>query len=143
VGLTEEPLPATDAERIRRAYEVWNESGAAAVIDGFYAEDAVYREGPEWPGGGVFKGRDAIVARMQALVDLAGPLESRLTRLIDAGDGRFVAFTEIVGEAAAGDPPYTQSFCVVHRMRDGLIVEADYYLDPARALRAVGLEVDE
>jgi ketosteroid isomerase-like protein len=140
VGLTEEPLPATDAERIRRAYEVWNESGAAAVIEGFYAEDAVYREGPGWPGAGVFQGRDAILARMHALVELAGPLEVRLDRLVDAGDGRFVAFTEIVGEAAASDPPYTRSFCVVHRMRDGLIVEADYYLDPDEALRAVGLD---
>jgi ketosteroid isomerase-like protein len=120
VGLTEEPLPATDAERIRRAYEVWNESGAAAVIEGFYAEDAVYREGPDWPGAGVFRGHDEIIARMQALVDLAGPLQVRVNRL--------------------SDPPYTQSFCVVHRMRDGLIVEADYHLDPADALRAVGLE---
>jgi ketosteroid isomerase-like protein len=140
VGLTEEPLPATDAERIRRAYEVWNESGAAAVIEGFYAEDAVYREGPDWPGAGVFRGHDEIIARMQALVDLAGPLQVRVNRLVDAGDGQFVAFTEIVGQAAASDPPYTRSFCVVHRMRDGLIVEADYHLDPADALRAVGLE---
>ena len=35
-----------DADRIRRAYEVWNESGPEAVTDQFWAEDAVYREGP-------------------------------------------------------------------------------------------------
>ena len=38
-----------DADRIRRAYEVWNESGPAAVTERFWAEDAVYREGPGWP----------------------------------------------------------------------------------------------
>jgi ketosteroid isomerase-like protein len=129
-----------DAATIRRAYEVWNESGPAAVTEQFYAEDAVYREGPGWPGAGVFEGRAAALARMQALVDLVGPMEVRVEELIDVGDGRFVACTRMVGESAASDPPYTQSFAVVHRMRDGLIVEADYYLDRAQALQAVGLE---
>jgi ketosteroid isomerase-like protein len=45
-----------------------------------------------------------------------------------------------VGESAASDPPYTQSFAVVQRMRDGLVIEADYYLDRDHALEAVGLE---
>ena len=41
-----------NADTIRRAYEVWNESGPAAVTDQFWAEDAVYREGPGWPNAG-------------------------------------------------------------------------------------------
>ncbi len=128
-----------DADRIRRAYEVWNESGPEAVTEGFWAEDAVYREGPGWPDAGVFRGRAAALARMQALIDLAGPIKVRLDELIDVGDGRFVACTRMVGESAASDPPYTQSFAVVQRLRDGLIIEADYYLDRTQALEAVGL----
>jgi hypothetical protein len=51
------------------------------VTERFWAEDAVYREGPGWPeGGGVFEGRAAALARMQALVELAGPIEVRLGR---------------------------------------------------------------
>ena len=42
-----------NADRIRRAYEVWNESGPAAMTDQFWAEDAVYRDGPGWPDAGV------------------------------------------------------------------------------------------
>ena len=129
-----------DAETIRRAYEVWNESGPATVTERFWAEDAVYREGPGWPGGGgVFRGRAAALARMQSLIELAGPIEVRLEDLIEVGDGRFVACARMVGESAAGDPPYTQSFAVVQRLHDGLVVEADYYLDRAQALEAVGL----
>jgi hypothetical protein len=64
---------------------------------------------------------------MQSLIDLAGPIEVRLDDLIEVGDGRFVACTRMVGQGAKA--PYTQSFAVVHRLRDGLIVEADYYLD--------------
>jgi len=127
-----------DADRIRRAYEVWNESGPAAVTEQFWAEDAVYREGPGWPNAGVYTGRAAALARMRALIDLAGPIEVRLDELVEVGDGRFVACTRLVGEGAS-DAPYTQSFAVVHRMRDGLIVEADYYLDRAQALEAVGV----
>jgi ketosteroid isomerase-like protein len=127
-----------DADRIRRAYEVWNESGPAAVTDQFWAEDAVYREGPGWPNAGVFRSRAAALARMQSLIDLVGPIEVRLDDLIDVGDGRYVACTRMIG-GAESDAPYTQSFAVVHRLRDGLIVEADYYLDRAQALDAVGL----
>jgi ketosteroid isomerase-like protein len=127
-----------DAATIRRAYEVWNESGPTAVTEQFWAEDAVYREGPGWPNASVYRGRAAALAHMQALVDFVGPLEVRLKELIEADDGRFVACTRIVGPGEASDAPYTQSFAVVHRLRDGLIVEADYYLDRAQALQAVG-----
>jgi ketosteroid isomerase-like protein len=125
------------ADTIRRAYEVWNESGPAAVTDQFWAEDAVYREGPGWPNAGVYRGRAAALERMRSLVELLGPIEVRLDELIDLEDGRFVACTSMVGEGASA--PYTQSFAVVHRLRDGLIVEADYYLDRAQALQAAGL----
>src|SRR5829696_5249612 len=129
-----------DADRIRRAYEVWNESGPTAVTERFWAEDAVYREGPGWPGGGgVFTGRAAALARMQSLIELVGPIEVHLEELIEVADGRFIASARMVGESAASDPPYTQSFAVVQRLRDGLVVEADYYLDRAQALEAVGL----
>jgi ketosteroid isomerase-like protein len=128
-----------DAATIRRAYEVWNESGPAAVIERFWAEDAVYREGPGWPDAGVFRGRAAALERMQSLVELVGPIEVRIDDLIDLGGGRLVACVRTVGQGAAGDTPYTQSFAVVHRLRDGLVVEADYYLDRAAALAAVGL----
>jgi ketosteroid isomerase-like protein len=129
-----------DAATIRRAYETWNESGPAAVIEQFWAEDGVYREGPGWPDAGVFEGRDAALERMESLVELVGPIEVSLDDLVDVSDGRLVACVRTVGQDAVGDSPYTQSFAVVHRLRDGLIVEADYYLDRADALEAVGLQ---
>lgn len=124
---------------LRRAFEVWNEEGAEAVVERFWADDAVYREMPGWPDAGIFTGRAAALERMQSLVELIGPIEVRLQDLIEVGDGRYVAIVETVGESSESAPPYTQSFAVVQRVRDGLVVEADYYLDPAQALNAVGL----
>jgi ketosteroid isomerase-like protein len=130
---------SADAATVRRAFQVWNESGPAAVIDRFWAEDAVYREGPGWPNAGVFRGRAAALERMEGLVELAGPLQVRLEELIELDDGRLLACVRLVGANAASLAPYTDSFAVVHRLRDGLVVEADYYLDRAAALKAVGL----
>jgi ketosteroid isomerase-like protein len=128
-----------DADTIRRAFEVWNESGPAAVVGRFWAEDAVYREGPGWPNAGVFRGRAAALGRMQSLLELAGPLQVRLEELIELDDGRVLACVRLVGPNAASLAPYTDSFAVVHRLREGLVVEADYYLDRAAALEAAGL----
>ena len=128
-----------DAATVRRAFEVWNESGPAAVIDQFWAEDAVYREGPGWAEPGIYKGRAAALERMHSLVELVGPLEVRLDELIELDDGRLIACVRLVGPNAASLAPYTDSFAVVHRLRHGLIVEADYYLDRAAALEAVAL----
>ena len=88
---------------------------------------------------GVFRGRDAALERMQSIVSLVGPIEVMLEDLIEAEDGRFVALVRMVGEASAGESSYTQSFAVVHRVRDGRVAEADYYLDPAQALDATGI----
>ena len=128
-----------DAATVRRAFEVWNESGPAAVIEQFWAEDAVYREGPGWPESGVYRGRAAALERMQSLVELAGALQVRLDDLIELEDGRLIACARLVGPDAASLAPYTDSFAVVHRLRHGLIVEADYYLDRVAALEAMGL----
>ncbi len=132
-------MSQTDADMIRRAFEAWNDEGPEALVERYWTEDAVYREMPGWPDAGVFVGRDAALERMQSIVELVGPLEVRLEDLIEAADGRFVAIVSMVGDAAEGDAPYTQSFAVVHRVRDGRVAEADYYLDPAHALDATGI----
>jgi ketosteroid isomerase-like protein len=127
-----------NVELIRRTYDVWNESGPAAVTERFWAEDAIYRERLGQPGVQVYRGRDAALGRMRGLLELVGPMQVRLDDLVEADDGRIVACVQLVGPEAS-DSPYTRSFAVVHRLCDGLIVEADYYLDRAQALQAAGL----
>jgi ketosteroid isomerase-like protein len=125
-------------ELVRRAYDLWNQSGPAAVAERCWAEDAIYRE---WTGATeprVYKSRGAALARMRSLVELVGALEVSLDEILETEDGRVVAFVQIAGETTR-ESPYTQSFAVVHRLRDGLIVEADYYLERADALNAAGL----
>jgi ketosteroid isomerase-like protein len=132
-------VPQADVDTIRRAFEIWNEEGAEAVVDRFWTEDAVYREMPGWPDAGVFRGRDEVLGRMRSLVEFMGPIEVRLEDLIESDDGRLVAVVRMVGQSDEGATSYTQLFAVVHRMRDGRVAEADYYLEPAHALDATGI----
>jgi ketosteroid isomerase-like protein len=128
-----------DADTIRRAFETWNEEGAEAVVDRFWTEDAIYREMPGWPDAGVFRGRDEVLGRMRGLVEFMGPIEVSLEDLVEAEDGRLVAVVRMAGEPDDASTSYTGSFAVVHRMRDGRVAEADYYLDPVEAFDAVGI----
>jgi ketosteroid isomerase-like protein len=127
-----------DADTIRRAFDTWNDEGAEAVVDRFWTEDAIYREMPGWPDAGEFRGRDAVLERMRGLVEFMGPIEVSLEDLIEAEDGRLVAVVRMIGEPE-GPTSYTQSFAVVHRMREGRVAEADYYLDPVEAFDATGI----
>jgi ketosteroid isomerase-like protein len=129
-------MARSDADTVRRAFEAWNEEGAEAVVERFWTEDAIYREMPGWSDAGVFRGRDAVLGRLRSLVELVGPIEVRLENVIEAEDGSIVAIAQVVGEAAEATTSYTQSFAVVHRLREGRIAEADYYLDPVQALDA-------
>jgi ketosteroid isomerase-like protein len=129
----------SDADTIRRAFATWNEEGAEAVVERFWTEDAVYREMPDWSDAGVFRGREAVLKRLRSLIDLVGPIEVRLENVLEADDGRIVAVAQVLGEADEGATSYTQSFAVVHRLRDDRIAEADYYLDPVQALQATGI----
>ena len=132
-------MSQADADTIRRAFETWNEEGAEAVVERYWTEDAVYREMPGWPDAGIFRGREQVLERMRSLVEFLGPIEVRLEDLIESADGRLVAVVRMQGEAEEGATSYTQSFAVVHRMRDGRVAEADYYLEPAHALDATGI----
>jgi ketosteroid isomerase-like protein len=132
-------VPQPDADTIRRAFETWNDEGAEAVVDRFWTDDAVYREMPGWRDAGVYRGRDEVLARMGSLVEFMGPIEVRLEDLIESADGRLVAVVRMVGQADEAGTSYTQTFAVVHRMRDGRVAEADYYLEPAHALDATGI----
>jgi ketosteroid isomerase-like protein len=128
-----------DADTIRRAFETWNEEGAEAVVERFWTEDAVYREMPGWRDAGVFRGRQEVLERMRSLVEFVGPIEVRLEDLLEADDGSIVAIARMAGEMPEPTTSYTQSFAVVHRMREGRVAEADYYLEPGHALDATGI----
>jgi hypothetical protein len=54
----------TEAERrLREAYDAFNAGGVSAA-DRYWHPDVEYHDDPRRPGGGVHRGREAVVARL-------------------------------------------------------------------------------
>jgi ketosteroid isomerase-like protein len=56
---------------VRQAYETWNREGPAAIAS-LLAGDAEVHDAPELPDAQVWKGREAVIGRLQAVADAVG-----------------------------------------------------------------------
>jgi hypothetical protein len=56
---------------VRRAYETWNREGPAAIAP-LLADDVEVHDAPELPDAQVWKGRDEVIGRLQAVADAVG-----------------------------------------------------------------------
>ena len=64
-------MPADDLALVRQAYETWNREGPAAIAS-LLADDVEVHDAPELPDAQVWKGRDAVIGRLQAVADAVG-----------------------------------------------------------------------
>lgn len=56
---------------VRRAYELWNREGPRA-IGPMLSPDAEVHDAPQLPDAEIWKGRDAVVARLEAVAEAMG-----------------------------------------------------------------------
>jgi hypothetical protein len=120
---------------VRRAYETWNEHGPAA-IEAMLAEDVELHDAPELPDADVWRGRAAVIGRLEAVAAAVG-----------SGSGRLVSFRVEHGEivvtmlwqldAEADDVELGQVFHVV-RVAGAAISRIRVFLTESEALRAAG-----
>jgi ketosteroid isomerase-like protein len=118
----------------RRAYEVWNTGGPEAMVAHVWAPDVVFREAPEFPDTGVFRGAEAVAARMRELIVAMGHFQVNVRSLEGRGDCVLAIFdvsTEGISSGAAVSTPYFQ----VNRFGEGRIREFRSYLDSDQARR--------
>jgi len=64
-------MTSDDIALIRQAYETWNREGPAAIAP-MLAADAEVHDAPELPDAQVWKGRDDVIGRLQAVADAVG-----------------------------------------------------------------------
>jgi ketosteroid isomerase-like protein len=118
---------------VRLAYETWNERGPGA-IRAMLAQDAELHDAPELPDAQVWRGPEAVVARLEAVAAAMG-----------GGSVEFQGFRAAGGDVVVGmcwrldreteDVQLGQVFHVV-RVRDGMIARIRVFLTEAEALRA-------
>ena len=81
---------------VRRAYETWNRDGPAAIAP-MLAVDAEVHDAPELPDAEVWKGRDAVIGRLQAVADAVGGGYVEFEGFEPRGDAVLVAMLWALG----------------------------------------------
>jgi ketosteroid isomerase-like protein len=119
-------------------------TGAKAFSEGDWDRFAACRDphvfvrlDPSWPEQHIY-GQEAWVNFSRSAWEMLGP-DAQVGEIVDLGDRvltRFTWKTRGQQSGAQGDLRWTQ----IDTIRDGRIVFAEYYLDHAEALKAVGLE---
>jgi ketosteroid isomerase-like protein len=131
-----------NVEIVRRSTEVFNESAAAVISQGFFAPEVVLdfsRTGI--PGLGAYLGYDEIQAFFEGDWFAAFPFEEwevEIEELIDHDEDRVISFSDQRGRGGSSLAATQLAFACIWTLRDGEIVRGDFFLDRDKALEAAG-----
>jgi len=124
-----------NVEALRRAYEVAEVRGADGFLE-LATEDIVWISDPRFPGGGTHTGKENVrgwLTKLWIYDEIAIDVEE----IIDLGD-RALGITHFHG-ASRDAPPVDWLWCHLVAFGDGLITQAQSFLDRETALEAAGL----
>jgi ketosteroid isomerase-like protein len=134
---------AEAAERLRAAYDTWNDGGLDAVAAAHWHPDIDLEVPVEWAvilGGQQFAGREAVVGAYRHAT--ASIQDSRIELLgLDQGDdGEFLATIRFTGRgSSSGVTVESPEMFQVVLMAGGLVRRIRLFADRAAAAAAVGL----
>jgi ketosteroid isomerase-like protein len=126
-----------NVEVVRRAAEGYNRVGVEALHD-FFHPDVEFTEDSRFPEAGVYRGRDAVEAYFRGFRQQMAGHVLEVEEIVDAGDD-VVAVVRERARGTSSDAEVEWRAAFVWTMRDGTAVRGKAYLDPGKALEAVGL----
>jgi ketosteroid isomerase-like protein len=129
-----EPTPSIedpDAHFIPRAFDAWNEAGTKAAA-AWMSRWVQLEDPPGWPGEDVWRGRDAVIARLDEVVAELGATHASVEAARSVGDGVLAAFALTTTRA-----PGPRLFCAAIEIDGGQIVRIRIFLDEAAARAAL------
>ena len=126
-------MSEADVETVRRSYDALNEGDVDAALEAL-DPDAVWRDSPELPGGGEFRGLEALERFLGDFLAEWRDFHQEIEDAVLAGDRvAVVIHLSAVGRSSgiAVDTRYAH----VWTMRDGRGVRVDAYRTPEAGLR--------
>lgn len=114
-----------------RAYAERGVDGLAAT----WHEDVVYEEDPLFPGGGVHRGREAVMARFREYEEQLGHSDVEIES-VEQHDDVVVLVWRHSGVTPGAELPFEQRWAWVVRLRDDRAAHIRAYLDVDEAVRA-------
>src|SRR3954447_16706365 len=120
---------------LRRVYELAEARGAEGFLE-LATDDIVWISDPRFPGGGRQNGKEN-VRRWLAELWIYEEVSIEVEEIIDLDQGT-LGITRFHG-SSADTPPVDWQWCHLVAFKDGLISQAQSFLDRAEALKAAGL----
>jgi ketosteroid isomerase-like protein len=127
-----------NVETLRQAFEAFASGGIEAVL-AFCSTELVAYPFPEWMEMPVYHGHDGFRELLEGWREGFDDYLPSIDELRDAGDDVVVWLGRNTGRIRGTQIPINQPVGGVHRFRDGLLVEAHYFLTWREALEAAGL----
>lgn len=125
-------------EIARRGFEAFNRRDWDGVAELFDPE-VEWHDPPDMPGGGVHRGREAMLRRWDELADLLPGFHVDPEAFFEAGD-QVVVFVRSGGRGSSSGVPVSRQLAQTFTIRDGLVVKVTTSADRASALKAAGIE---
>lgn len=124
----------TAIDTVRRIYDAFARGDLDAVM-AECASDAVITQDPALPWGGRYVGRDGIA---EFALKLIGTSDSAVTteEIYQAGE-QVVQYGRSKGTVRDNGATFDVAECHVWTLRDGLIVQAEFYIDSEAMLKAL------
>jgi ketosteroid isomerase-like protein len=135
VALSDSTLSQDNVEIVRRVYKLAEAQGVEGLLE-LATDDVVWISDPRFPGGGTRSGK-ADVERWLRELWIYDEISIDVEEIIDLND-RALAITRFHG-VSAGAPPVDWPWCHLFTFREGLVSQAQSFLDRAQALQAAGL----
>lgn len=109
------------------------ERGLEGLADTWH-EDIVYEEDPHFPGAGVHRGRDAVLARFREYEEQLGRSDVAIESIEERGEQVVVVWRQS-GVTPGAEVPFEHRWAWLVRMRNGRAVRIRAFFDPDEARR--------
>jgi len=96
--------------------------------------EIVYEEAPDWPGAGTFRGREAILARLDEYTEVLGDMETEVEEYVPDGEDRALVIFRAYARSVAG-VPVERRWGYLFTVRDSKLVHWRAEMDPDRVRR--------
>jgi ketosteroid isomerase-like protein len=129
----------TSGAVVRRSFELFQRTGVRAAAESSYAEDVVFVDIPEFPGGGEHHGREATTRHLEQFFEAWDDYELTLKDVRDAGERAAAHFVLSVRGRSSGLDTELELWhvCLV---RDGRIARVEAYRQESQAMAALAAQ---
>jgi ketosteroid isomerase-like protein len=124
-----------NVELVRGVYESWNSDGLNA-LEPWLADGVELRDPPEMPDSAGWRGREAVVGRLEEVATTMGGGHVDFQGFRARGDAVLVSMVWQIDDTAGG-AAFGEVFHLV-RVADGKITSLRVFLDESAALDALG-----